>query len=266
MAQLGWWVLVALGGMTVMTGCGGGRHLGPAPTPRSVPTTTSRVLPPSSPSTTVSAPPASVPGAAPTTRPAPGGGARPTVTTVPDPPGVQAALQQLEAGLPSGGYAVSPVQQINGRPFVVVSRDGPAGQAAIDVDVYTAGRFRPSVAGIGAGQDLDPVVAGTIPVGRVTTSPVADFLVLLQGHQSRTGVLVSDAGGTWHIVGLEGRSGTAASDELVRPRLAGNHVIQAIDECSSSCGQGPYAITTYGYDPAAGELAQVGPPTQSPTP
>lgn len=266
MAQPGWWVLVALGGMTVIASCGAARHASPPPASASPPTTTGGTLPPPRPSTPVSDPPASLPGPTSTTGPASTGGARSATTTAANAYAVQAALQRLEADLPAGAYAVSPVQQIDGRPFVVVSRNGPTGQAVIDVDAYTAGSFRASVAGIGADQNLNPVVAGAIPTGHVTASHVADFLVLLQGRQSRTGVLLSDAGGGWHIVGLEGRSGAAASNELIQPRLAGNHVTQAIDECSPSCSQGPYAITTYGYDPTSGELAQVGPVTQSPTP
>ena len=263
MARPGRCAVVAVAATAALAGCGS------AATPASLrnrTTTSTTTVPPVGPLSPASSTASTVP-IAPTT----------TMTTVPVPPhpastttttavSPQTALARLEAGLPTHRYAVSAVQDAGGLTFVVVARDVSTRQSVIDVDVYEGDAFRPEVTGIGASENLDPVAPGTISSARITTSALPDFLVLLQGSQSGTGVILSDVGGSWHTLGLEDRSGAAASHELVQPHLSGAEVTQSIAVCAPDCSAGPYSVTTYGYDPSTGELAQVGPVEQSPTP
>lgn len=250
----------------VAAGCGSSHHAATEPraTSRTGSTTTypqPPITPP--PSTGASTGTTTPTSTTPTTRP------RIPPTTIaapPPPPSEQAALTRLLATYPARSFAVSPFLRTGNISYVAVARNVNL-TSVVDIDVYQGGQFVPSIINIGAGENLDPVDStNAVQTADITGAPFPDFLVLLAAGDHDNGVLVSYAGGTWHLVGTAERTGPAASPELVQPRIIGNEVTQAVNDCAPNCARGSYSVTTYQFAPGLDALAANGPTIQSPTP
>jgi hypothetical protein len=103
-----------------------------------------------------------------------------------------------------------------------------------------------------------PSVATVIPA-YLTGSTEPDALVLLTGGSLSDfidGVVVSDAGGTWHLVSFLNAKGAAGmSLEVADPKVAGSSTIESINPCVPDCASDPHPVsTTYRYDAAAAEF------------
>lgn len=228
----------------------------PAPTSTTVP----EVILPTSPS--VAGPPTPS-----TSRPTPASSS----TVAPPGPSVapladqQAALKRVVAAYPPRSFATSAILHNGALSFVAVAHDVTSLTSVINLYAYEGTEFM-NVITLGAEQSLDPVAPTTIQSASITGAALPDFLVLLVAGDHRNGVLVSIAGGVWHLVGTAERTGPAASNELVQPRVVGNQLIQSVNDCAPDCAHGTYAVTTYRFDPGLGKLVAVGPTVQSPTP
>lgn len=249
--------VAALALAVALGGCGHGHVTRASSPPRS--TTTSQAPGPIPPPATIA--PFPSPSTTTTTKPA-----ATTTTTVPPDVAQRAALLRLLSTLAPHSYAASNIVRTPGRDLVAVAHDVGPFTAVIDIYRFQGLRLVVEAAGVGSAQNLDPVEPGSIQTARVTDSSVPDFLVLLDAGDHANGVLVSEARGTWHLVGLSDRSGAAASPELVDPRLVGRTITQAINDCTPSCANGSFSVTTYGYDPGSAELTPIGPPATQATP
>ena len=103
-----------------------------------------------------------------------------------------------------------------------------------------------------------PSVATVIPA-YLTVSTEPDVLVLLTGGSLSDfidGVVVSDIGGTWHLVSfLNAKGSPGVSLEVADPKIAGSSIIESINPCVPDCASDQHAITTtYRYDPTTGEF------------
>ncbi|MDQ6837695.1 MAG: hypothetical protein M3137_04965 [Actinomycetota bacterium] len=263
---------VTVATMVLITACGGGHKATRKATSTTAPTTTTTTStlvaqpasPPPQPST-----PASGPGPTTTTPgngPPPAANASPT-TVAPAPTGaVQAALARLVAAYPAKTFVTSAIIHTGPATYVAVAHDVGSLTSLIDVYVYQGSKFVDVAANIGSHQDLEPVEPTTIRTGNVTGAAFPDFLVPLAAGDHDNGVLLSAVGGAWHLIGVSERTGAAASDELVEPNIVGNEVTQAVNDCSPSCSQGTYSVTTYLYNGQLGKLVATGPTIQTPTP
>ena len=166
---------------------------------------------------------------------------------------------------PPRSSVASPIISSGPLNYVAVAHDVGGLTALIDVYVYQGSSFVDIAPNIGSGQNLDPVNPTTIRTADVTGGPFPDFLVPLLAGDHDNGVLLSNVGGNWQLIGVSERTGAAASDELVQPNILGNEVTQSVNDCSPSCARGTYSVTTYLFDPGLSKLVATGPTIQSPT-
>lgn len=176
------------------------------------------------------------------------------------------ALARLVSAYPTKSYVISAVVHTGGLSYVALAHDVGQTSSVIDIYLYQGTAFVAVTHSIGAGQSLDPVDPSTIVTANITRAQFSDFLVPLAAGGHDNGVLVSFAGGFWHLVGPSDRIGAAASPELVQPTIVGNEIKQSVNNCNPTCAQGTYSVTTYAFDSASGKLVPIGPTLQSSTP
>lgn len=212
-------------------------------------------------------PPTSAPGSGQTTttpsttHPVP---TTPPAATTATPAVQQAALTRLVAAYPPKSSVSSEIVHTGALTYVAVAHDDGGRSALIDIYAYRGSTFVDVAANLGSNQHLDLVRPTTIRTGNVTGGPFPDFLVPLAAGDHDNGVLVSSVRGRWQLIGVSERTGAAASAELVEPNIVGNKVTQSVNDCSSNCARGNYAVTTYLFDPKQAKLVASGPTISSP--
>ena len=115
------------------------------------------------------------------------------------------------------------------------------------------------------GESLDPLLAKpgfpTLVLAHLTGGTEPDALVLQQGGTVGFGVygsVVSDIGGTWHLVDFAGALGVAKAGVVVAaPQVSGDEIIQRLNTCVPTCADGTAQLSAYRYDAAAGEFTAI---------
>lgn len=154
-------------------------------------------------------------------------------------------------------------------PLAFVAFQAPgASDAMVDVLSYATGKWvrvaRLGSSNVDSDQYLEPLLAqATIPTVsavRLTASAVPDALILLTGGSLGDfidGIVVSDVGGSWHLVPfLDAKGAPGPSLEVADPRVSGSTVVEHINPCLPDCASDAAVVTTtYTYDAATDEFA-----------
>jgi hypothetical protein len=115
-------------------------------------------------------------------------------------------------------------------------------------------------------ESLDPLLAKpsspTLTLAHLTGAAEPDALVIQRGGAAGFGIygsVVSDIGGTWHLVKFAGALGvTKAGVEVAEPEVSGDEIIQRLNTCMPTCGDGMVQLVAYRYDAAVSEFIPIG--------
>lgn len=224
-----------------------------SPTPRP-----SRRRPPPSAAGTSAAPASPAPVLTSSVSPSPS----PSVTTAVPSVAAVGGLAQARAAWPGvlarygTAYATSGVLATGGLILGAVS--SPYGQeAAVAIYRFTAGTWqRSATVDLYEGGTILGADGGATPIREVdvTGGPVSDFAVTTDSASAEPVFIVSDAGGSWHVVPFVAASG-ARSQTALQPSFPAPGVVTSTqDNCVPDCASGTTTVVSYRYDPASGTL------------
>ncbi|MHB8450821.1 MAG: hypothetical protein ACYDAQ_10305 [Mycobacteriales bacterium] len=197
----------------------------------------------------------------------------PTPTATADP---RASLGRLVATYPQPRSDAGVVPTAAG-DITAISYDAPgAGYAPGMVAIYKfidqGGGGWQLLARLGGGAGLDQAApgAGGIVVTRLTTSPLPDFFVRLDGGDHTSAVVAADTRGHWHLIDFVGGGyGTAANQpgpEVINPTISGSTVVGHYDNCDPDCASGTVTAVPFGYDASRDQFLPVtAAPSRTPT-
>ena len=154
----------------------------------------------------------------------------------------EGALRSFLEQVPGAGVNTG-VQVVGGAPVSIVEVTGTAG--GHEVDVVALGSTPALVARLNLPGPSFDFAATPILSGDVTGDGRPDFLVILETSQ-RTGVLVSNEGGTWHLVPI---SSTDRSQVYVglNPTLSDGVLTSIQQSCVPTCAAGHQTTVTWTY-------------------
>jgi len=166
-------------------------------------------------------------------------------------------LGDLVAFDPQGTFVSRPVDTPIGQVAVVARpTSGNSYIAIIDVAVHGTDGWRVAAV-LGRGEDLAQPFIRPTPI-HVTTSLLPDFEVPTAGADYTPTVIVSDVGGTWHLVHFHGDTPGSNWIGMGDVVVSGSALSTSANNCSPDCAEGTNVTTSWRFYPPEGDFTPTG--------